>query len=358
MYIYIHIPFCSSICSYCDFPKVLYDEKYIEKYLTSLEKEIKTRYKNEIVKTIYIGGGTPTCLNIKELKRLLEITNYFKKENNIEFTIESNIESLSEEKIILLKEYGINRISLGVQSLNEKILKYLNRHHTKEMLYNVIALLRKHELNNISIDYIYGVTSDINIIKKDLDLILKLDIPHISCYSLIIEEGTILKIKGKKYIDEEIDNKMYNYIEKTLEKNNYIHYEISNYAKDNHKSIHNLNYWNNGDYYGFGLGAVSYMNNLRRTNTKNLSKYLNEEWLNEEIQEETEVQISNDLILGLRKLEGISIPELEKKYNLNILELYNIKELLNNGLLIIENNHLKIPKEYIYTSNNILINFI
>ncbi len=358
MYIYIHIPFCSSICSYCDFPKVLYDEKYIEKYLNSLEKEIKTRYKNEPVKTIYIGGGTPTCLDIEELERLLKITNYFKKDNNIEFTIESNIESLSEEKIILLKKYGVNRISLGVQSLNKQVLKELNRHHSKTLFYNIINLLRKHELNNISVDYIYGVTSNINIIKEDLDLILKLNIPHISCYSLIIEDGTILKIKGKKYIDEEIDNKMYSYIEETLEKNNYNHYEISNYEKENHKSIHNLNYWNNGEYYGFGLGAVSYINNIRRTNTKNLSKYLNKEWVKEEILEEKKVQISNDLILGLRKLEGISISEFSKKYHLNLLELYNIKELINNGLLQIENNYLKIPKKYIYISNNILINFI
>ena len=161
MYIYIHLPFCSSICSYCDFPKVLYEKKWIKKYLYSLKKEIETRYKNEPVKTIYIGGGTPTCLGLEELNELLEITNYFKKEKNIEFTIESNIESLTEEKIKLLKNFGINRISLGVQSLNTEVLKKLNRHHNKEMIIDVISKLKNNNLTNISIDYIYGVTSDI-----------------------------------------------------------------------------------------------------------------------------------------------------------------------------------------------------
>ena len=358
MYIYIHLPFCSSICSYCDFPKVLYEKKWIKKYLYYLKKEIETRYKNEPVKTIYIGGGTPTCLGLEELNELLEITNYFKKEKNIEFTIESNIESLTEEKIKLLKNFGINRISLGVQSLNTEVLKKLNRHHNKEMIIDVISKLKNNNLTNISIDYIYGVNNDIYIIKEDIENILKLNIPHISCYSLIIENGTILKINNQKSIEDNIEEEMYKYIEKKLENNNYIHYEISNYAKKNYQSIHNLNYWNNGSYYGFGLGAVSYLNNIRTTNTKNLTKYLLGNFLQEEQQEDINIRISNELILGLRKLKGISINKFNKKYNKNLLDLYNIKELLKEGLLEIEDNYLKIPKKYIYIENNILINFI
>ena len=358
MYIYLHLPFCSSICNYCDFPKVLYDKKYISNYLTSLKKEVINRYQQEPVKTIYIGGGTPTCLDIQELKQLLDITKYFKKEKNIEFTIESNIESLDQEKIKLLKQYRVNRISLGVQSLNKRILSDLNRHHTKNMVKEVIKALKRNDITNISIDYIYGVNSDINIIKEDLDEIIKLEIPHISCYSLIIEDGTIFKINNRKYIDDKIDLEMYNYIENFLEKNNYIHYEISNYAKNNYQSSHNLNYWNNGEYYGFGLGATSYLNNTRRTNTKNLTKYLNNTIVAEEIYEDKQLQISNEFILGLRKIDGISKNNFKNKYKKDIKEIKEVKELLSKGYLEETKTNIRIPKKYIYTSNEILISFI
>ena len=358
MYIYIHLPFCSSICTYCDFPKMLYDKKFTTKYLQYLKEEIKERYKNEVVKTIYIGGGTPTCLEKEELEELLKLTKIFKKEKEIEFTIESNVESLTEEKIQLLKNYGVNRISLGVQSLNKKILKELNRHHTKEMTINLINKLKKNHLTNISIDYIYGINSNINIIKEDLNTLIKLGIPHISCYSLIIEEGTIFKINKRKYIEEEKEEEMYRIIEKTLEENNYIHYEVSNYAKVGYQSLHNLNYWNNNSYYGFGLGAVSYINNIRRTNTRNLTKYLKKEYIQEELNETKEIQISNELILGLRKIEGINIKEVNNKYQIDILSYYHIKDLLKEGLLELVNDYLRIPKKYIYISNNILVHFI
>ena len=224
MYIYLHIPFCHCICSYCDFPKVLYDKKYTYHYLEMLKKEINDRYQQEMVKSIYIGGGTPTSLDILELEELLKLTKLFQKEDTFEFTIESNVESLSIDKIQLLKKYGVNRISLGVQSFQEDVLKELNRHHNKEMVFEVVHNLKKNGFKNISIDYIYGVNSSISSVLEDMQTFLLLDIPHISCYSLIIEEGTVLKIKDKKYIEEEIDEKMYLEIEKLLEQNNSHHY--------------------------------------------------------------------------------------------------------------------------------------
>ena len=358
MYIYIHIPFCTSICSYCDFPKVLYNKTYINNYLDNLEKEIKKRYKNETVKSIFIGGGTPTSLSISELKRLFNIIKIFKLDNNYEFTIESNIESLSIDKIKLLKEHGINRVSLGVQSFNEDILKDLGRKHRKEDIKKIVNLLKNNSINNISIDLIYGVNNDINIVKEDIDLFLSLDIPHISCYSLIIEDNTIYGINNREYIDEDIEYKMYNYIENTLKNNGYNHYEVSNYARPGYKSIHNINYWNNGSYYGFGLGAVSYINNYRITNTKNLTKYLKGEYLKDQIYENKEIRISNSLILGLRKVSGINIDKFNKEYNINILDLYNIKDLIKEEKLLINNNRLYINPKYFYLSNDILLNFI
>lgn len=358
MYIYIHIPFCNHICSYCDFPKLLYHEKYINKYLDALEQEIKKRYKNELVTSIYIGGGTPTSLNLKELKRLLHITNLFHKSKNLEFTIESNIENLDMKKIKLLNSFKINRVSLGVQTFQPKALKTLNRHHTKKQALEVINNLKKQNITNISIDLIYGVDNNLEEIKKDLNIFLTLDLPHLSYYSLIIENNTIFGINKREYIDDNLEYKMYKYIEKTLTNYGYCHYETSNYAKKNYTSKHNLNYWNNGEYYGFGLGAVSYLNHNRITNTKNLTKYLSHNYLESSLHEDKDLQISNTIILGLRKTKGINIEEFQLKYHCNLIDLYNIKDLIKENKLILEDKRLFINPKYYYLSNEILINFI
>ncbi|MBR3161652.1 MAG: radical SAM family heme chaperone HemW [Bacilli bacterium] len=357
MYIYIHIPFCNHICSYCDFSKILYDKKYINNYLDNLEKEINNRYKNELVKTIYIGGGTPTSLDYNELEKLLKITNIFNKENTIEFSIESNVESLDNKKIALLKKYGINRVSLGVQSFNDSNLIDMGRKHTGNDAIKLITKLKK-VFDNISIDLIYGINNNINIVKEDIKTFLSLDIPHISCYSLIIEDNTIYGINNRKYIDDSIEYKMYNYIKDTLNNNDYNHYEVSNYSKNGYESIHNLNYWHNGEYYGYGLGAVSYINYHRITNTRNLSKYLKGNYLKEDIYENKKTRISNSIILGLRKTDGINIEEFNKRYKVNILDLYNIKELIDKEKLIIKMTRIYINPKYFYLSNDILINFI
>lgn len=357
MSIYIHIPFCASICTYCDFCKIYYNKKYIDKYLDSLEKEINERYQGEKVKTIFIGGGTPTSLDNDELKRLLEITKIFDTQETIEFTIESNVESITEDKLKIMKEYGVNRISIGVQSFNNQIIKILGRSHTKEEIYNKINLTKKY-FDNINIDLIYAVTENIDIVKEDIDNILRLDISHISTYSLIIEDRTILKINNYQNIEEDIDYQMYKYIENILEDNNYIHYEISNYAKKGFESKHNLVYWNNEEYYGFGLSSTSFLNNLRRTNTKNIIKYLDNNYLDEENYEDKEIRIENEIMLGLRKVSGINLNTFKEKYNIELDELYDISNLLKEGYLIKENNHLKINKEYIYISNEILLKIL
>ena len=358
MYIYIHIPFCSSICSYCDFPKVLYDKKYIRKYLIELRSEIENRYKNEIVKTIYIGGGTPTCLELDDLNMVMDITKIFKKDKDIEFSIESNIESLTIDKIKLLKQYGVNRISLGVQTFQDKTLKELNRHHTALDVYRVVDELKREEFTNISIDYIYGVNSKIEEIKKDIDSFLELDISHISCYSLIIEEGTVFGINNRKYIDEDIEEEMYHYIEKRLASNGYRHYEISNYAKDGYESFHNINYWNNGEYYGFGMGAVSFLDSKRITNTKSLTKYIEGEYILTEEMESLEVQISNTFMLGFRMIKGINIDKFKKRYKRDILEIEPVRKLISEGKLVIDDNQLFIAPKYFYLSNEIILNFL
>lgn len=353
--VYIHIPFCTNICSYCDFSKVYYNKIYIDKYLDSLYNEIKLRYDNSVIKTLYIGGGTPSSLDYNELKRLFDIIKIFNLSKDIEFTMEANVDNLTLDKIKLMKENNVNRVSLGVQTFDIDNLRYLNRNHTESEVFNVINNLKLNNINNINIDLIYGIDEDIEKVKKDIDLFLKLDIPHISCYSLILEKNTILNNKNAKYIDEDIEYEMYKYIEKTLEDNNYIHYEVSNYAKDNYFSKHNLVYWNNLDYIGFGLSSVSYIDNYRITNTKSITKYLNNNYVYSKVYEDIKEKQDNELMLGLRKLKGIDLNLFKDKYNISLEEVYDIDSLIKDSYLIKEDNYLRINKEYIYLSNEILL---
>lgn len=357
MSIYIHIPFCNSICTYCDFCKILYNKKYINDYLDNLEKEIKVRYKSEIVNTIFIGGGTPSSLDDEELIRLMNIIEIFKLNDNYEFIVECNIESITENKLKIMKKYGVNRISIGVESFDNSIIKLLGRNHTKKDVYNKMGIVKRY-FSNINIDLIYAAYDDINILKSDIDCFLKLDIPHISTYSLIIEDNTMLKINGMKNIDEDIDYEMYKYIEDSLEKNNYIHYEISNYAKNGYQSKHNLVYWNNEEYYGFGLSSTSYINNERITNTKNLRNYLNGKYIGTSISEDKEIKMENEVMLGLRKLDGIDLDRFKDKFNVSLEDIYNIDNLISEGYLVKEDNYIKINKKYMYISNEIIVRIL
>jgi len=352
--VYIHIPFCKNICNYCDFCKVYYKTGYVSRYLDSLEIEIKSRYKGEMVDTIYIGGGTPSSLNLDELGRLFNIIKIFKLKDNYEFTIECNIECIDEDKLKLFKDNGVNRISFGVESFDKDILKILGRYHNEEMIFNNIEISKKY-FNNINIDLIYGVNSDIEIVKKDIDKFLKLDISHISCYSLILEENTKLYIDRHGYIDEDIDYKMFKYINDKLVSNRYKHYEISNYARDGMMSIHNKNYWLNGDYYGFGLGSVSYLDSYRISNTKNMNKYLDIEYVMNSEYEDINIRKENDLILGLRLIDGINYKEFNNRYSDNLLNRDVIKKLVEENKLVIDNDNIKCNYDYIYLLNEILI---
>ena len=356
--VYIHIPFCTHICSYCAFTKQFYDSKFVSDYLKSLKEEIYNNYKGELIKTIYIGGGTPSSLNINELKELFEITNIFKKSSNLEFTIEVNPENVDKEKLELFKEYGINRISIGVESTNIKHLKYLERHHDFSLVKEKIKLMRKLGFNNINVDLIYALPNEtLNDLKNDLNNIISLNVEHISTYSLMIEPHTLIYINKEKEINEDLDYEMYKLICDTLKNNNYNHYEISNFAKLGYESKHNLVYWNNEYYYGFGVSASGYINDIRYTNTKILNKYINNNIRKEEIITEKD-KISYELILGFRKIKGINKNDFYNKYKIDIHKLYNIKELLKNNDLQENNDYIYINYDRIYIENNILINFV
>ena len=355
--VYIHIPFCNTICSYCDFCKMYYNKVLVDKYLDSLELEIKSRYKGEVIETIYIGGGTPSSLSIKQLKRLFSITSIFSTDIK-EFTFECNIDSIDEDKLIFLKKNGVTRISIGIESINKDILKDINRSHTKDEIIKKYNLVNKY-FSNINLDLMYGFCDEtISILKEDLDFILSLNPKHISIYSLILEEHTKMYINKYERVSDDIDRSMYEFICSYLEDNGYNHYEISNFCKDKYKSLHNLTYWNNLEYYGFGLGSGSFIYNKRITNTRSINHYLDGNYvLEEEILSKEDLMIY-EAILGLRKIDGISLLDFYKKYNVKFFDIFDIIDLVDKKVLVIDNNRIYISKDYFYVSNSILEHFL
>lgn len=356
---YIHIPFCKSICSYCDFCKMNYQKEWIEVYLDVLKEEIEEKYADEYLDTIYIGGGTPSCLSKEELNKLFDIIKIFNLNEEYEFTFECNVNDITEELLNILKENQVNRLSIGVESFNNNNLKLIERKHTFEDALTKINLVKNYGFNNINVDLIYALPEEtLSTVKKDINQLLKLDIPHISTYSLIIEEHTKLKIKGIKEIDQDLDAKMYEYIVKKLTNNNYNHYEISNFVKKGYESRHNLTYWNNEYYYGFGLGAHGYVHGVRYENTRSFHDYLNGNYILEENILSKQQIMENELMLGLRKTKGINLNEFFNKYDINLQDVFDIKPLLKTKDLIYKNGNIFVNPSKLYVMNEILLKLI
>lgn len=357
--VYIHIPFCRSICSYCDFCKMLYNGSFVTQYLNALLKEIKDRYDGEEIKTLYIGGGTPSSLSIKDLKYLFEIVRQFNLTKLEEFTFECNLNDLNEELLQFLFDNGVNRLSIGIESFNEDKLKFMERFHSYQEACNIFKIIRNIGFTNVNVDLIYGIPGEtLKDLKKDLELILKLNPNHISTYSLIVEDNTKIGINGVIPIPEELDASMYEEICDLLDVKKYEHYEVSNFALKGKKSKHNLKYWNNEEYYGFGLGASGYTNGVRYENTRSLTEYVkgnvrkNEEILS------VEDKMYNELMLGFRKMEGINLKEFFIKYGVNMQEVFDLHEVLKNEELIVDGEYIYVNPEYIYVMNEILIKIL
>lgn len=356
--IYIHIPFCNYICDYCDFCKVFYDKKFVRPYLDRLEEEIKERYHNELITSIYIGGGTPSSLAIDELERLFSIISIFKKAKDIEFTFEANPDSLSLEKIKLLKKYGVNRVSLGVETINLALAKTLGRETKKEEVTLVVNNLKKEGITNINVDLIYAIYNEsLEDLNKDLDFLLSLDVCHISTYSLIIENNTKLKLKGIKNIDTNLDREMYELICKRLKENNYFHYEVSNFAKRNYESKHNLVYWHNLKYYGFGVSSSSYLANKRVSNTKSITNYINNKNNYKEEIITLKDEMFYEIMLAFRLKEGLEKEKFFKKYHVRVDKLFNYQELVLKKILDDNDLYLAVNSNYIYVLDEVTLEF-
>ena len=328
--LYIHIPFCNKICDYCDFTKLQYFRNFAVSYLKALKDELAS-YKIKNLKTIYVGGGTPTALEDDLFLELLQMIDPYKKGAK-EYTFEANPESLSLNKIKMLKEHGVNRISLGVETTNDKILKGVNREHTFEQVKTAVKNLKENGIDNINVDLILGLPhTSKKILKDDLKNVLSLDIKHISCYGLTVNPHTALFNKGFKEPESDVLRDFYDIVEQTLKENGFIHYEVSNWAKPGYQSEHNLTYWRNEQYYGCGLGASGYIKDIRYKNTVNLSQYLKHVLIAEKEKVSEKDKITYQIMLNLRTIEGLDCSFIINKDN-------EIEELISSGLLVKKNN--------------------
>lgn len=357
--LYVHIPFCSKICSYCDFTKLIYNKEWSKQYLDALFYELET-YNIEKVSTLYIGGGTPSSLDAIELSRLLEYLHVY-LDKNTEFTIEVNAESVTEEKVRLMADFGINRVSIGVESTISKYLKLMGRNHTFDQVKECITLFRKYGITNINVDLIYALPGQsLDELKIDVDNLLSLDVPHISTYSLILEEGTKFYNDGVKEASQDIQANFYEYILNKLREAGYARYEVSNFAKKGYYSRHNLTYWKNEEYYGVGLGASGYLNKVRYTNTKNLKRYLNKEFIDVKEEISLEEEKKYFVITNLRLEEGFSLSRYKNLFSEDFLNTHfkSIKKLTDLGLLKIENDSLKTTDKGLLLLDSILVDLI
>lgn len=356
--IYIHIPFCREICSYCDFIKVKYDFGYVDKYLDSLENEMNL-YNIEChkIESIYIGGGTPSVLSLIELTKLFRIINTAKYPNLKEFTFEINIEDLNKDKLELLLNNNVNRLSIGIQSLNNDILNLLKRNYTYADIISGFELLKKYPFKRISCDFIININNQsMTDINEILSFINKYQIKHVSIYSLILEKGTLL-YNNNYVIDEELFYE--NDINESLVTNmGFEHYEVSNYALQQEYSFHNLLYWHNEHYYGFGLAACGYLDNYRYYNTKSITKYLNQNYQKTYEYYNDNETLKNEIIMQFRLFNGINIKEINDKYSIDFTKYFRTAIIKNRKRLIIKNDFLYFSEEGKLFLNDLIIDFI
>lgn len=334
--LYIHIPFCHHLCSYCDFSKVLYEERWCFSYLDSLKEEILSYPIEKPLKTIYIGGGTPSVLPLNAIKDLLAFLKPYANEET-EWTIEANPEDLYEEKLLAFYRGGINRLSIGIESSNSRLLKLMGRKHSFLEAKEAVKKAKELGFKRISCDMIYGLPNESEEeLLTDIHNFLGLEVTHLSAYCLSVNPGTVFFNKGYKEMEEDKAGLQYERILAEFRKAGFRRYEISNFAKNNDFSKHNLVYWRDEEYFGAGLGASGYYHGMRYQNTKNLTKYLSREWLGEKDTLTKESELEDFFLTNLRLDDGFSLKVFKDRFGFDFLERYQkaFEDLSNKKLLI------------------------
>ena len=371
--LYIHIPFCAQKCLYCDFPSFARKDHLRKAYIEALNKEIislREKHNNLEINTIFIGGGTPSVLESDELEYLLKEVAKLNMAKDIEYSMECNPGNLTEEKLEVMKKYGVNRISMGLQAKQDNLLKGLGRIHNYKTFKENFLLAKKVGFNNINVDLMFGLPNQkLNEWEETLREIISLEPAHISAYSLIIEEGTafynLYENNKLKLPTEEEERKMYHLAKKILEENGFNQYEISNYAKEGKECRHNLAYWNMDNWIGVGSAAASYINGKRIKNISSVEKYINSINEKREAVEEIINNSKNDnmeefMFMGLRKINGIDENEFKNRFSMNINDVYGeiINKYIDAGLLIRESGRIFLSEKGIEISNIIMADFL
>lgn len=372
--LYIHIPFCKQICHYCDFNKVYYDKQPVMAYLEALRQELITTleiFPTKKIKTIFIGGGTPTALSMGELAFLLEtIHSFVSVPDVIEFSVEANPNEVTKEKLQLLKQAGVNRMSFGVQAFQDELLRTLGRTHRKKEVFRTLEVAHQVGIDQLSIDLMFGLPKQtLADVKESLQTAFQLPISHLSSYSLQIEPKTIFYVlhqKGKlARMSEELEANMYELVMEEAENHHFHQYEISNFAKENKVSHHNLTYWNNDEYYGIGAGAHSYMNGVRRSNIGPIQKYIDaiqaeKHAYIEEMMLTKKEMMEEFMFMGLRKRKGVSKKEFFLRYGEEIETYFQqpIDEMAARGLLAQTNDFIHLTKKGMFLGNEVFEQFL
>lgn len=372
--LYIHIPFCSSKCAYCDFASFVHGEDKQREYFKALCHEIdfvKNNYKDKTFDSIFIGGGTPSIVFDGFIFDLADkLKSSFSFSPNTEFSIEVNPRSLTFEKIEEYERAGINRISMGVQSISSKVLKRVGRFQTKRDIDSAFALIHRSSIKNINCDVMLGLPNQsINSVKRTTKYLIRQGVTHISSYSLQVEEGTpLFNLVANKKLTPATDEKalkMYNVVYKLLKKHGYLRYEVSNFALSGYECRHNMKYWDGTEYLGLGLSAHSLNNNTRTWNIKNLDTYISSLTHDRLPIEDSETLDKNTrkterIMLALRTTTGLDLTQYKTEFGENILSVKKdtIDAMLKSGLLDKSDNHLKITEPNYYISNSIILELI
>ncbi|EHK2356295.1 radical SAM family heme chaperone HemW [Clostridium perfringens] len=371
--LYIHIPFCAQKCLYCDFPSFARKDHLRKAYIEALNKEIislREKHNNLEINTIFIGGGTPSVLEADELECLLKEVAKLNMAKDIEYSMECNPGNLTEEKLEVMKKYGVNRISMGLQAKQDNLLKGLGRIHNYKTFKENFLLAKKVGFNNINVDLMFGLPNQrLNEWEETLREIISLEPAHISAYSLIIEEGTafynLYENDKLKLPTEEEERKMYHLAKKILEENGFNQYEISNYAKEGKECRHNLAYWNMDNWIGVGSASASYIDGKRIKNISSVEKYINSINEKREAVEEIINNSKNDnmeefMFMGLRKINGIDENEFKNRFSMNINDVYGeiLNKYIDEGLLIRESGRIFLSEKGIEISNIIMADFL
>ena len=370
--IYVHIPFCKRKCDYCDFISYSNKDSKIQEYIEAVKKEIELQKIKSEITTIYVGGGTPSYIESKYIKEIIEEIKNKNVCNDAEITIEINPGTVTLEKLRDYKECGINRLSIGLQTTQNNLLKQIGRIHDFEQFVETYKMARKEGFKNINIDLMLGLPNQrIKDLKDSLEKVIELQPEHISVYSLIIEEGTPICNKIEKgdleLPEEDLERNMYWYVKNTLELNGYKHYEISNFARNGYESKHNLNCWNQKEYIGIGLAAHSYRDITRYSNTEQMGEYirnvknqnLERNRIIHEIQKEDDTK-KEYMILGLRQIDGIKISEFKEKFGDNPIYLFRneLIKLSDENLINIDEDNIKLTNKGIDFANLVWEEFV